>query len=226
MNRFGFNDIETIEKVFKFCEKTQNISICSVFTHYYNAKCEKSAESQFLKFLKIKDFVGSNFYKNDIIFHIANSDGLALKNKLDMVRVGIKTYTDKMFQTVTLKSKIIEFQNLEVGDTAGYSSVFRASYKTKLAVVAIGYADGIFRNIVGRGYVLIKGNFAKIVAVCMDSILVDVTNINCKLYDDAVLIGKSEDKQIFVCDVARWCDTIDYEILTKISKRVKRKYIF
>ena len=60
----------------------------------------------------------------------------------------------------------------------------------------------------------------------MDSILVDVTNINCQLYDDVVLIGKSEDKQIFVCDVARWCGTIDYEILVKISKRVKRKYIF
>ena len=110
-------------------------------------------------------------------------------------------------------------------ESAGYSRCFVASNKTKIAVVAIGYADGIFRRIAGRGYVLINDEYCKIVAVCMDSILVDVTGIQVSLYDDVVLIGKDKEKQIFICDVAKWCDTIGYEIITSISSRVKRKYV-
>lgn len=55
--------------------------------------------------------------------------------------------------------------------------------------------------------------------------MVDVTNVGCKIYDDVTLIGRNGDKQIFCCDLARWCDTIEYEILTHISARVERKYI-
>ena len=59
----------------------------------------------------------------------------------------------------------------------------------------------------------------------MDSIIVDITNKPVNLNDDVVLIGKDKEKQIFICDVARWCDTIEYEIITSISSRVKRNYI-
>ncbi len=59
----------------------------------------------------------------------------------------------------------------------------------------------------------------------MDSIIVDITKVDANIFDEVVLIGKSEDKQIFVCDMAGWCDTIEYEIMTRISKRVKRDYI-
>ena len=100
-----------------------------------------------------------------------------------------------------------------------------ATQKTKLAAVQIGYADGLFRNIYKNGYVLINDCYAKIVAVCMDSMMVDVTGIKCKIGDQAVLIGKSKTKQIFICDVAGWCDTIGYEIIAKLSSRIKRKYL-
>ena len=53
----------------------------------------------------------------------------------------------------------------------------------------------------------------------------DITNVDARLCDQVVLIGKSGENQIFICDVAKWCDTIDYEIITKITSRVKRKYI-
>ena len=226
MNRFGFSDYFEIEKIFLESQKMQNISICGAFTHYFDANNKKYAENQLLQFQRLKDKLALKFDLSNIIFHIANSDGIVSKNGFDMVRVGMKIYSDKLENTISLKSKIIEFQNLKQGESAGYSAVFIAKKETRLAVASIGYADGIFRNIYKQGYVLINNNFCKIVAVCMDSILVDVTNITCKLCDDVTLIGKSGDKQIFICDVASWCDTIDYEILTKISKRVKRKYIF
>ena len=147
------------------------------------------------------------------------------KNGFDMVRVGMSLYTDKIYQTVSLYSKIVDIQNLEPGEVAGYDAVFKANKRTKLAVVQIGYGDGIFRNIVGRGYVLINGNYAKIVAVCMDSILIDVTGLQVKIQDKVVLIGRSGNKHIFICDVASWCDTIDYEIIIGLAKRVERRYI-
>lgn len=223
MNRFGFKDDDSINKVIDEIQKTQKISICGVFSHYFEANNENFAKMQFELFEKFKNKITLKLNKIPI-FHISNSDGVIFKNGFDMARVGIALWNDKSYQTITLKSKIVEFQNLKKGETAGYSACFVATKKTKLAVVSFGYADGIFRNISGRGYVLVNGKFAKIVAVCMDSILIDVTNVDAEIFDDVILIGKSGKFQIFVCDVASWCDTISYEILTKISKRVKRKY--
>ena len=115
---------------------------------------------------------------------------------------------------------------LKKGEISGYSACFVAKNdNTKIAVVGIGYGDGIFRNIQNKGYVLINNSFAKIVAVCMDCLIVDVTNISAKVGDTVTLIGRNGDKQIFVCDVASWCDTISYEIMVRLSGRIKRKYI-
>ena len=142
-----------------------------------------------------------------------------------MVRIGIGMFLKYNKNTIELKSKIIEIQNLKQGETTGYSLGFISENNIKVAVVSIGYADGVLRRIAGRGFVLINEKFCKILAVCMDSIIVDVTNVSVKLCDDVTLIGKSEDKQIFICDIANWCDTIEYEILTRISKRVKRVFV-
>ena len=134
-------------------------------------------------------------------------------------------YTDKNYQTISLKSRVLDIQILNQNETAGYGAIFVAKQKTKLAIVGIGYGDGIFRNIAKNGYVLINNKFAKIVAVCMDTIIADVTNIDVRIYDEVIIIGKSRDKQIFICDVAKWCDTIDYEIMVRLSERVERRYI-
>lgn len=225
MNRFGFSTISEVIKVFRICKKVQNISILGVFSHFYHVNNKIFANNQIDKLIELKNILMQKQLCYGVDFHIANSGAVATKNDFDIARVGIAMYSDAMFQTICLKSKILDFKVLNLGDTAGYDAVFVAKLKTKIAIVGIGYADGLFRNIVGKGYVLINGNRAKIVAICMDSILVDVTNLNAKINDDVVLIGRSENEQIFICDVARWCDTIDYEIISKISSRVKRKYV-
>ncbi len=224
MNRFGFKTKTAVKSAIDKIEKTQNIEICGVFSHYFYANNEKFANIQYNSFFDLQQYLKS-FLCPKTIFHIANSDGLLYKNGFDMVRVGMGLYTDKVYSTIKLKSKIIDIQIAKKGEIAGYNAIFKATRKSKLAVVAIGYGDGIFRSIAGKGYVLINGEFAKIVAVCMDSILVDITGINAKINDDVILIGKSGSKQIFICDLAKWCDTIDYEIIVRLSSRVRRKYI-
>lgn len=224
MNRFGFNKIDDIIKVIEECQKTQNIFIRGVFSHYFNAKSDKYAEKQLSIFEDVKNKILNKFNLNKTIFHISNSDGLEKFAAFDMVRVGMRIYDDYFHETVKLKSKVVEIQELDVGESAGYSRCFIAENKTRIAVVAIGYADGIMRRIAGRGFVLVNDQFCKILAVCMDSIIIDVTCVNAKLYDDVVLIGKDKQNKIFICDVASWCDTIPYEIITRIGCRVKRRY--
>ena len=225
MNRFGFCDKKMVSYLIKQVEKVQNIVICGVFSHYFEAKNKKIAKSQKDKFVEYVNLFNLNFHKNKILFHICNSYATAYFNDFDMVRVGIFAYDYSHNSAVKLSSKIIDFQFVSKGKSVGYNREFVAKKYTKIAVVAIGYADGIFRNIVKKGYVLIGGEFCKIVAIAMDSIFIDVNNVECNICDEVVLIGKSGNNEIFVCDLAKWCDTISYEILTSISSRVERKYL-
>ena len=224
MNRFGFKEKRELVKLLHTVKKTQNLYVLGVFSHYFQANNKNFANLQYNKFNDIKIFFNQNLPEIKL-FHLANSDGLEYKNGFDMVRVGMALYTDKEFQTVSLSTKIVDVQNLSKGEVAGYDAVFKATKSVKLASIQIGYGDGIFRNIVSRGYVLINGKFSKIVAVCMDCMIVDITEIDAKIGDEVTVIGKNGDNQIFICDVASWCDTIDYEIIIGLAERVKRRYI-
>jgi len=225
MNRFGFCDKKSINSIIDKVKKVQNIFISGVFSHYFEANNDIFTKMQYNKFKEFQTIFDINYKKNRPIFHLCNSQGLISFNAFDMVRIGISAYDLKHNSAVKLKSKIIDFQYLKSGECAGYNQEFIAQKDTKIAIVSIGYADGIFRKIVKHGKVLINGKFCKIVAISMDSIFVDVDEVDCNIYDDVLLIGKDKDNEIFVCDLARWCDTINYEILTHISSRVKRKYI-
>ena len=225
MNRFGFLNKFELIKVLNKIKKMQNIHIFSVFSHFYAGNVKEFAKNQLNKFSKFKNIVDGELKNNNIIYHICNSDSININLKYDMVRIGYSLYNDNKNSTISLKSKVVQIQKLKAGDTAGYSACYSAIKNARIAVVSIGYADGIFRRISGKGFVLINSNFCKIVAVCMDCILVDVSDVDCGVGDDVVLIGKNGDKQIFICDIADWCDTIGYEILVRISNRVKRVYL-
>lgn len=225
MNRFGFNREMEVLKVFNMIEKTQNVSIFSVFSHFYQGNEEIFVKSQAKQFSNLKKKLQQNFDLSNIVFHISNTAGFSLEKNFDMFRIGLGMFCYNNNYVFSLETKIIEIQKLKKHDTVGYGLGFVAKQKTKVAVCAIGYADGVPRNLAGVGYVLINGEFCKILAVCMDSVVVDVTNVNSKLLDKVTLIGKNGDKEISCCKFSSWCDTIDYEIMTSISGRVKREYI-
>lgn len=223
MNRFGFKTKHEIFNVINLIKKTQKIIILGVFSHYFDAKNENFAKIQYNKFMSIKQFCVKEFALN-ATYHLASSDGVFYKNGFDMVRCGMVLYSDKNYQTISLKTKVLDIQNLSPNETAGYGGIYTAKSNEKIAIIGIGYGDGIMRNIVKKGYVLINDHYAKIVAICMDTMLVNITNISVKIFDEVVLIGKAKNKQIFICDIASWCDTIDYEIIVRLSNRIERKY--
>lgn len=224
MNRFGFSEFEELVDIVECVKKTQNIYIIGVFSHYFAGNVKNIAKNQNSLFFKFKNKIQSIYTKNKIDYHIASSSGWRFSNDFDVIRIGIDCYLGAQNSCVKLTSKVVQIQNLNCGEVAGYSGVFVATKNSTLAIVAIGYGDGVPRSIQQKGYVLINNSKCKIVAICMDCLIVDVTHCLCKVGDEVTILGKNGDNEIFVCDMALWCDTISYEILTRFSKRIKRVY--
>ena len=147
-----------------------------------------------------------------------------------MVRLGIGIYgiapseEDKgMLKTViSLKSTIVQIKEYDVGETVGYSRKGKIERKSKIGVVPIGYADGLSRQLGNRNACFyVKGKAAPIIGnICMDMCMVDLTEIDCKEGDTAILFNEDHPVE----RIAEACGTIPYEILTSISQRVKRIY--
>lgn len=174
----------------------------------------------------------------DALAHILNTSGvLRFKEaQFDMVRLGIGMYgispvlQEYGFQEImSLHSKIVAIQEYEDIVSIGYNrSEYTKQKNSIIATLPVGYGDGISRRWSnGKAKVLVREQFAPVIGrVCMDMMMIDITYIpNVKMGDEVVLIGKQGKNQIKVNDVAKWCDTIGYEIITSINQRVKRIYI-
>ena len=122
-----------------------------------------------------------------------------------------------------LKSKITFLKTVKEGISIGYGRSFITEKETKVATIPVGYADGLRRELSNKGNVVINGKKARIIGkICMDSIMVDVTDFNNINIGDDVYIWDNE--QITLEEVAKQCNTINYEILSCISNRVPRKF--
>ena len=135
---------------------------------------------------------------------------------------------DELRPVLSLKARIALVRNLYQGEGAGYGHQFRADRDTKIAVVSIGYADGLPRSLSnGIGAALVHGHMAPIVGrICMDQTLLDVTNIPAVMSGDiAVFIGKSGNQEITACDVAEQAGTISNEVLSRLGERLERSLI-
>jgi alanine racemase len=122
----------------------------------------------------------------------------------------------------TLKTIISQIREVKAGESIGYSRKGKVQKDARIAVVAIGYADGLDRGLSnGKGYMLVKGKKSPIVGnICMDMTMLDVSQIDCREGDEVVIFGKGLD----INELALAADTIPYELVTGISQRVKRVY--
>lgn len=130
-----------------------------------------------------------------------------------------------LLPVLSLYARVVSVRTLEKGERAGYGLAFRAGKKTRLAVLSIGYADGVPRSLsCGKGRVLINGKKAPIAGrICMDQMLADVTGIEeVNAGDTAVLIGRDRNESISVCEMARQAGTISNEILSRLGGRLER----
>ncbi len=232
LNRLGFSE-KDISKISTLINLQKEVAVKSVFSHI--AASEDLNESEFtLK--QINSFKSiakafSNQLSNTPFKHMLNTSGIINYSKeaqFDMVRLGIgllgfandEKETTKLKNVLTLKSVISQIHTIKKGETVGYNRAYKAQSTIKTATIPIGHADGISRQLGnGVGYVYIHNKKAPIVGnVCMDMIMVNISNIECK-EDDEVVIYKN---QQHIEDLAKAVHTISYEFLTAISQRIKR----
>ena len=141
-----------------------------------------------------------------------------LSNKLTDCNIDLRP-------VLSIKARIISVKELIKGEAAGYGLQYVAEQNIKIAIISIGYADGLPRSLSGgNGKVLINGMEAPIIGrICMDLILVDISNIkNVVVGDIAVVVRKSDNLAISVYDIAEQSDTITNEILSRLGTRLER----
>jgi alanine racemase len=233
----GFDEDLRIEEIVELCNDEAFISE-GIFTHFPTAdeKERGDTELQFARFCEVTNELRERGYSFEIE-HCANS-AAAINHpefSLDMVRLGIILYgalpSDTMSFSVTprptivLKTVVSNIKTVRKGDAIGYGSSYIASTDMKIATLPIGYADGFLRSNSNSGTpIMINQIPCKIVGrICMDQLMVDVSKIDkVDIGDEITMFGN--DNSISLYDLARYNQTIPYEILCTLGARVPRFY--
>ena len=239
MSRIGFQATEADADI---CAEIANLPglVCEgIFSHYATADCENLSKSRaqaelFDKFCQMMKDRGVEIP----IRHMDNSAGLMnFSNHYELVRSGIVTYgmypSDEVDPgllnirpALQWLSRVTHVKTLPAGREISYGGTYVTTKETRVATIPVGYADGYRRCLSGNFYVLIRGKKAPILGrVCMDQMMVDVSDIpDVTLNDRVVLVGKSGDEEITMEQLAAAMDTINYEVVCGISRRVPRVY--
>jgi len=233
MHRLGFEE-DNLEDLIQILKGNETVQIKSILSHMATSddlNHDAFSKSQIALFEKLSTKIQTELNIKPIR-HILNTSGITNypEAQYDMVRLGIGLYgisndeeEQKELENVgTLKSVISQIRTIDKGESVGYGRRFIADRTTKVATIPIGYADGIRRSWGnGVGYVTINGKQAKIIgSICMDMLMVDVTDIDCKEGNTVIVFGENPT----VPFMAKQLNTIPYEILTSISQRVKRVF--
>lgn len=233
MHRLGFQENQ-LDELIDLLRNNNLITVKSIFSHLSSSDMPDYRDFTLDQIGKFESWSEKIMEALEIkpIRHILNTSGIYNfpQAQYDMVRLGIGLYgvgndetESKSLETVgTLKTVILQIKDIEPGESIGYSRRFISPGKMRIATLPIGYADGIRRGWGNeKGYVTINGKKAIITGtISMDMMMVDVTGIDCKEGDRAVVFGASPT----VVEMAEALGTIPYEILTSISQRVKRVF--
>jgi alanine racemase len=232
MHRLGFvpEDIPLLANKLK---ESECLKIVSVFSHLAaseDPKFDTFSHKQVKVFLEaadmIKSAIGYPFMR-----HILNSSGILRfpQFQFEMVRPGIGMYGVgnftglKLRTTGRFRTRISQVKNIKAGDPVGYGCADVSDRDREIAILPVGYADGLSRKLGNRvGQLFINGVRVYIIGnVCMDMCMADVSGINAQEGDEAEIFGDN----ITISEIADKCDTIPYEVLTSIPQRVKRVFI-
>ncbi|MGN0998081.1 MAG: alanine racemase [Faecousia sp.] len=239
MSRIGFQATEESAESCARIAALPGLRIEGLFSHFATADCTdlSRAEEQARRFDRFTRLLTDRGIPIPIR-HMDNSAGLMnFGSHYDMVRSGIVTYGYYPSEEVPPEllplrpalqwfSRVSHVKQLPAGREISYGGVYRTTRPTVVATVSAGYADGYYRSLSGRFYVLIRGKKAPILGrVCMDQMMVDVTDIpGVQPEDPVVLIGRSGDEEITMEQIAAAAGTFHYEFMCGISRRVPREY--
>ena len=232
MHRLGFTQ-SNIKELLNTLNTQPEVYVKSVFSHL--AVADDLKEKHFTK-TQIKVFKTQiNIIKNvigyDFIKHISNSSAIINfpNANFDMIRLGIGLYglieniENKTENAFSFTTQISQIKTVKKGESVGYSRAFVAKTNTKIAIVPVGYADGLRRELSqGKWQLFVNNKKAKILGnICMDMCMIDITHINCKVGDEVEVFGQQQT----IFDMAKTLNTIPYEIISSISNRVHRIYV-
>ena len=237
MHRLGFvgSDIRRLCDMLK--REECPLRVVSVFSHLACSDEPDKDDFTHRQISLFQDWSGELMRlleRKDICRHILNSSGIArfADAQMDMVRLGIGLYgyapepdVQQHLRPVSrLTSRISQIKEIPEGDSVGYGRRWVASKPSRIAIIPIGYADGLNRRLgYGHGSMLVAGHEVPIIgSICMDMCFLDVTGIDCHEGDEVVIFGDKELMQ----HLAKAANTISYEILTSVAPRVKRIYTF
>ncbi|WP_373709653.1 bifunctional UDP-N-acetylmuramoyl-tripeptide:D-alanyl-D-alanine ligase/alanine racemase [Kaistella sp.] len=233
MHRLGFNKDELPELIDKL--NSMNVKVKSIFSHLSSSDDDQEKEYTLEQIHIFNEnsldlIAGLNDHP---IRHILNTSGIVnfADYQFDMVRIGIgmvgisanPEIKKQLKSAVTFKTVISQISEIKQGDSVGYNRKFKTEKNTNIATIPVGYADGIPRLIGNNvGFVGIRNNLFPIVGnVCMDMMMIDLGDFMVKEGEEVIIFNSNPSLEEF----AGYCKTISYEVLTSISRRVKRIYI-
>lgn len=246
MSRIGFmcqefpRDNYSIEEIKETCN-LKKLELEGIFTHFCVSDEDKEGkeftQKQFENFTTVINKLKENNI-NPPVIHCSNSGAIEdyPETYCNMVRAGIILYglspSPKLknrldlIPAMTLKTTIAHIKYIEKGATVSYGRTFKADKTMKIATVPIGYADGYIRKYAKDGYMLVNGKKAPVVGrVCMDQTMLDVTHIDdIKVGDEVIVFGDGKNDSPTADTLAEIADTINYEVVCLVSKRVPRVF--
>ncbi len=240
MGRIGFIPSEESFEIIKKIYTLENVTVSGIYTHF--ACADMTDKEMTYKQIELFDKFCEKLQNGGIYIptkHLCNSAGIMEFSSAyaNMVRNGIITYglypsnevdktKIKITPAMSIKSHVVYVKEVDKNFTVSYGATYVTDKKTKIATIPIGYADGYPRSLSNKGRVLIKGKSAPIIGrVCMDQMMVDVTDIEgVKQGDVVTIVGTDQDEKITVEELANTAGSFNYEFLCNVNKRVPRVY--
>ncbi|MFA6918704.1 MAG: alanine racemase [Patescibacteria group bacterium] len=234
---------DQISDLIKKIKKLPYLNITGLSTHFATAD-GKINNKEFLKqlnsFQKSAEIVQASY--NSVILCCANSAASLTypQARLDMARIGISAYgyypsieTKKIWKgkplipALSFKTIVTQIKDIPVDSLVGYGGTFKAKKQMRVAILPVGYYDGLDRKLSNKGEILVDGKKAKIIGrICMNLTIVDITAIDgVKIGDEAVIIGRQGKEQITADDLAKQIGTINYEVLARLRENLNKYYL-
>lgn len=248
MNRLGLSEDQTFE-VIQIMKKNPQLKVEGILTHLYQSEDSLKEESQSQIQIQKLNIVIEQLQGLTDQFHALNSGGIVCKMELlkknqksgflfqrnwglrpGLLMYGYNPVADSSFQfhpALTLKSHTSVVRKIKKGEGVSYNHTWKAERDSSVAVVPIGYADGWHRILSNHSQVLWNGHKTSLIGnICMDYLMVDVTDQDIKSENEVVFLGESQSgESISAFEVAKQAQTIPWEILTSIGERVPRLYL-
>jgi alanine racemase len=236
MNRLGLR-YDNLSRTLPELIASENLEIAGLYTHFATADDPKNPlmEEQRTRFERVREHLAGQGIRPPLV-HAANSAALLRDSRVwfDLVRPGLLLYGVvppplasmlSLRPALSLRSRLVAVKHIRAGEIVSYGARFVADRPTRIAVVPAGYADGLDTRLEGRGIALVRGRRARVVgAVCMDMLMLDITDIEGYPGDEVVFLGAQGGERIEVREMASAIGTIPWEILCRLGSRIERRY--